>query len=155
MRRHAGTRQRKDGKTVGLTLSAGGKSAEFTYGGWLRLRTAVAGMYPEDFAAHWRELAEMRSDAPDGFWEKYDAVTEEYLNGKSGVPRAAVKFIWQSDCGGRLCMRDCRRLLRDCGEYFASDTAVYGYAGRENPADGRTFLSLLAAGAEKGGMVWD
>ena len=123
-------RRRDGGDTVGVTLVCEytKRSMDLGYIGFNRLRRKIAELAGEPFLSHYAKLDNLLFGTEKDF-QAFDLVTARmFWTGE--VSPHVIEFCMQSDCGGFVTWRTCRKLLKIIGDY--DDELAYGYAARPN-----------------------
>lgn len=134
------------------------KSIDMGYGGFNSLRNKVAELAGEPFASHYQKLFEPEymfcfdSEDRKRLFDEYNAKTERMVKaGEASIK--IVDFCLQSDCGGCITHKQCRKILEVIGDY--DDNICYGYVGRRDCAMFKDFKEILKDCVKhKCDMVW-
>lgn len=114
------------------------RNMDMGYIGFNRLRKKIAELAGEPFFSHYMKLDDLLFAQEDAILE-FDQMTYRMLRAGKVSPHI-VTFCMQSDCGGRVTWKTCRKLLQIIGDY--DDEIAYGYAA--NPNSGfKNFKQIL------------
>ena len=120
---------------MGVSMESKHHSADFTCGGFKRLRTKVAELTAPDIFRHYKKLD-----------------YAFYLYGKERESDI-LDFLYLSDCGGELDATHCRSIWKIIRDY--NDDLCYGYPGLPNCAKFQDFKNIIKEGMESGtGVEW-
>ena len=114
------------------------RNMDMGYFGFNRLRIKIAELAGEPFFTHYTKLDELQFASEERFLE-FDRMTEHMVRAGEVSPHV-VYFCLQSDCGGYVTWKTCRKLLQIIGDY--DDKIAYGYAARPNSGFS-TFKQIL------------
>jgi len=121
---------------MGITISSKRYSCDMGYGGFNRFRNIVAEKVSDKFYKHYTLLSDadimfLMGDQRKKYFEKYDAITKEYVKQKE-VTVEIANFLYQSDCEGKIYRKQAKQiynLIKDC-----EDNILFGYVGRSDCA---------------------
>ena len=115
------------------------RGMDLGYIGFNRLRRKIAELVGEPFLSHYAKLDNLLFGTEKDF-QAFDLVTARmFWTGE--VSPHVIEFCMQSDCGGFVTWRACRKLLKIIGDY--DDELAYGYAARPNSGF-KDFKRILA-----------
>lgn len=132
---------------MGLTIKSPNSSIDISYGGFYRLRSAIASMISAEFGEAYDALFDHPSEEEEkAISERLNRMIAEYVSAHGAKYDRVFEFLFAPDTGGALSYGGCRTLqaliLTSCGaEWF--DALLIGYAGWERPATGADFMRLL------------
>ena len=115
---------------MGMTIYSKNKNYDLGFGGFYRLRKAIAKLCPEDIKEHYMLLADHYFDIQieDPGFKKYDEKTEKiYQKYRSKTYGKVIDFLWAPDLECKLTYGTAKNLLKAIGDY--DDDVIYGYAG--------------------------
>ena len=99
------------------------RSMDLGYIGFNRLRRKIAELAGEPFLSHYAKLDNLLFGTEKDF-QAFDLVTARmFWTGE--VSPHVIEFCMQSDCGGFVTWRACRKLLKIIGDY--DDELAYGF----------------------------
>ena len=124
------------------------------YFGFARFRNIVAENVCDKFYKHYLLLRStdamfLIGDARKEYFEKYDAITKEFVE-KGEVSKEVANFLYQSDCEGsidRIQAKQIYELIKDC-----DDEIIFGYIGRKDCAKMSDMKNIFS---DKTKIVWN
>ncbi|MCR8641411.1 hypothetical protein NV379_01965 [Paenibacillus sp. N1-5-1-14] len=117
---------------MGITISSKRHSCDMGYGGFGRFRNTVAEKVGIEFHKHYLLLSDstvmfLFGEERKEFFEKYDAITKEYIE-QNVVTVEVANFLYQSDCEGKIDRKQAKQIyemIKEC-----DDSLSFGYSGR-------------------------
>lgn len=140
-----------------LTIRAGDRELDCTYGGFMKLRETAAGIAGDGFydlyffpVRYFGKITDQKSatEVNKLFNEKIRSVRSRYGAEADGL----IRFLTEPDAGGSLTENQCVSLFSvfDGATEKQLNTSISTY----RPVLVRDFVELLADGAEEGGIEW-
>lgn len=144
---------------MGLTIKSPNSSIDVSYGGFYRLRSAIASMVSAEFGEAYDALFNRPSEEEEKvISERLNRMISEYESVHGAKYDRVFEFLFAPDTGGVLSYGGCRTLqalilTSNSGEWF--NALLIGYAGWEHPATGADFMRLLDECArERKALKW-
>ena len=144
---------------MGLTIKSPNSSIDVSYGGFYRLRSAIAYMISDEFGKAYDALFDRPSEEEEkSISERLNRMIAEYESAHGAKYDCVFEFLFAPDTGGALSYGGCRTLqalilMSHSGEWF--NALLIGYAGWERPATGADFMRLLdECGRERKPLKW-
>lgn len=141
---------------MGVSMESKHHSADFTCGGFKRLRTKVAELTAPDIFRHYKKLDYafyLYGKERENFFEEYNKKIEELDDKYQGEKSDILDFLYLSDCGGELDATHCRFIWKIIQDY--NDDLCYGYPGLPNCAKFQDFKNMIKERMESGtGVKW-
>lgn len=132
---------------MGLTIKSPKSSIDSTYGGFYRLRSAIAGMVSAEFGKDYGALFDHPSEEEEkAILKRLNCMIAEYESAHGAKYDRVFEFLFAPDTGGVLSYGGCRTLQALILTSHSSeplDALLIGYAGWERPATGADFMRLL------------
>lgn len=141
---------------MGITMESQHYSADFTYGGFKRLRTKVAELTAPDIFRHYKKLDYaffLYGKERETFFADYNKKIEELDEKYHGEISDILDFLYLPDCGGELDAAHCKSIWEVIRDY--DDDICYGYPGLPDCAKFADFKEIIKEGMElRTGVEW-